>query len=122
MGKRAHRIDKKMLQLLESYHWPGNVRELQNIVERGMIVSDSETLVIHERWLSDPVAARPAEATPEPRTLADREREAIQSALAESKGRIAGPFGAASRLGIPPTTLESKIKALGIDKRPFKTT
>jgi formate hydrogenlyase transcriptional activator len=121
MGKRVHRIDKKTLHLLESYHWPGNVRELQNIVERGMVVSDSEALVIHERWLS-PATFRSAEPTGHLRTLADRERDAIQSTLAESKGETPAPFGAAIRLGIPATTLESKIKALGIDKRRFETT
>ena len=121
MGKRLHGIDKKILQLLERYDWPGNVRELQNIVERGVIVSDAGTLLINERWLSDP-ATRPSQDTGEAKSLADQERDAIQSALAASKGRIAGPFGAATRLGIPPTTLVSKIKALAIDKRRYKTT
>jgi len=121
MGKRLSGIDKKTLQLLEQYDWPGNVRELQNIVERGVIVSDSGTLLINERWLSDQ-AARPSPDPLGARSLVDQERDAIQSALAASKGRIAGPFGAATRLGIPPTTLESKIKALAIDKRRYKAT
>ncbi len=121
MGKRLSGIDKKTLQLLERYDWPGNVRELQNIVERGVIVSDSGTLLINERWLSDQ-GTRPSLDPGGAKSLADQERDAIQSALAASKGRIAGPFGAATRLGIPPTTLESKIKALAIDKRRYKTT
>ncbi len=121
MGKRLNGVDKKTLQLLERYDWPGNVRELQNIVERGVIVSDSGTLLINERWLSDQ-SARPSQDPAAARSLADQERDAIQSALAASKGRIAGPFGAATRLGIPPTTLQSKIKALAIDKRRYKVT
>ena len=121
MGKRLSGIDKKTLQLLERYDWPGNVRELQNIVERGVIVSDSGTLLINERWLSDH-GTRPLHDPVGAKSLAEQERDAIQSALTASKGRIAGPFGAATRLGIPPTTLESRIKALAIDKRRYKTT
>ncbi len=122
MGKRLHGIDKQTLRLLEHYRWPGNVRELQNIVERGVIVSDSDTLVIHERWLADPTVPGPTGLAGPVRSLGDHERDAIQAALTASKGRVAGPFGAAKRLGIPPTTLESKIKSLGIDKRRYKTT
>jgi formate hydrogenlyase transcriptional activator len=109
------------LSLLQSYAWPGNIRELQNVVERAVIVSESETLSIDERWLAGwpvnpPVVA--AEASP---TLSSQERDVIESALLESKGRVSGPFGAAVRLRVPPSTLESKIKALKIDKRRFKS-
>jgi formate hydrogenlyase transcriptional activator len=121
MGKRSPRVDAQTVKRLEGYSWPGNVRELQNIVERGMIGSEAETLVVHEGWLADP-AGRLVIATDKPHTLADREREAIESALTASQGRVAGPFGAAKRLGIPATTLESKIKSLGLDKRRFKQT
>jgi formate hydrogenlyase transcriptional activator len=122
MGKRPPRVDAQTLKRLQGYSWPGNVRELQNIVERGLIGSEAETLVVHGGWLADPAGAPPVTAAERPHTLADREREAIESALAASQGRVAGPFGAAKRLGIPATTLESKIKSLGLDKRRFKQT
>jgi len=120
-GKRIHGISKSSLDLLRSYDWPGNVRELQNVVERAVIVSDSETLSIDDQWLSAR-SATPRETAPRylP-TLATRERDAIETVLAETKGRVAGPFGAAARLGVPSSTLESKIRALKIDKRRFKT-
>jgi len=119
-GKRINRISKKTLSLLRLYDWPGNVRELQNVVERAVIVSDSDALYIDEQWLSGPRSRPRVTATPPPRTLATQEKDAIEAALMESKGRVAGPFGAASRLGIPSSTLESKIKVLNIDKRRFK--
>jgi transcriptional regulator with GAF, ATPase, and Fis domain len=119
-GKRVHSIDKTSLDLLKSCDWPGNVRELQNVVERAVIVSDSETLSIDERWLSAR-SATPREAVSRPLpTLASRERDAIEAALAQTRGRVAGPFGAAERLGVPSSTLESKIRAMKIDKRRFK--
>jgi len=120
-GKRIHGISKSSLDLLRSYDWPGNVRELQNVIERAVIVSDSETLSIDDQWLSAR-SATPRETAPRylP-TLATRERDAIETVLAETKGRVAGPFGAAARLGVPSSTLESKIRALKIDKRRFKT-
>ena len=121
MGKKIHGISKSALDLLRAYHWPGNIRELQNVVERAVIVSDSETLSVDERWFSQTAGTPRAPATRQPNTLATRERDAIETALAESQGRVAGPFGAAVRLGVPSTTLESKIKTLGIDKRRFKT-
>src|SRR5262249_43585886 len=136
VGKRINRITKNTLNILESYDWPGNIRELQNVVERAVIVSNSDELYIDERWLSVQRAKAPAGAPPtqfqvqarptpnqikaQSRNLRTEEKDAIEAALYESKGRIAGPFGAATRLGLPPTTLESKIKALGIDKRTFK--
>jgi formate hydrogenlyase transcriptional activator len=119
-GKRIRGVDDKTLSLLQSYDWPGNIRELQNIVERAVIVSDSEKLSIDERWLSGPWARPRAKAAPHPHALAVREKDAIEAALMESKGRVAGPFGAALRMGLPPSTLESKIKALNIEKNRFK--
>ncbi len=123
-GKKINRISKKTLDIVESYDWPGNVRELQNVVERAVIVSDSNELYIDERWLS----GRRTKARVEPeanqrtaqRSLATHEKDAIEAALAESKGRVSGPFGAAARLGLPSSTLESKVRALNIDKRCFK--
>ena len=120
-GKKIRAAGKKTLDLLLSYQWPGNVRELQNVVERAIIVSDSETLSIDERWLAATHAAPRADPPRQAMTLAGQEKGAIETALAESKGRVSGPFGAAAKLGVPSSTLESKIRALRIDKRQFKT-
>ena len=118
-GKRIRDISKEMLTLLQSYDWPGNIRELQNVIERAVIISDSDTLSIDERWLSGRRSLTPLTTAPIS-ALATREKNAIEAALVESKGRVSGPFGAAARLGVPSSTLESKIKALKIDKRRFK--
>ena len=120
MGKRAHGVSKKTMDRLQRYHWPGNIRELQNVIERAMIVSDDTTLLVDERWLSGSEAPPPPPNQLAANTLVTNERDAIETALAASAGRVAGPFGAAARLRVPSTTLESKIKALGIDKRRFK--
>jgi len=126
-GKRINKINKETLNTVESYDWPGNVRELQNVVERAVIVSESDALDIDERWLSG--GRTPASFVPQPiqriyrpRTRATQEEEkaAIETALMECKARVSGPFGAASQLGLPPSTLESKIKALKIDKGRFR--
>jgi transcriptional regulator with GAF, ATPase, and Fis domain/predicted ATPase len=120
-GKRIRGISKEMSNLLQSYDWPGNIRELQNVIERAVIVSDSEMLSIDERWLSGRRSPTPPTVATAPISrLATHEKDAIEAALAESKGRVSGPFGAAARLGVPSSTLESKIKALKIDKRRFK--
>jgi formate hydrogenlyase transcriptional activator len=114
-GKNIRRIAKDTLELLKAYQWPGNIRELQNVVERAIILSEGDTFVVDESWLKrEPSeSVRPHEGLS---VLADREVEMIQAALAESHGRIAGPSGAAAKLGVPRQTLESKIKRLGIDK------
>jgi formate hydrogenlyase transcriptional activator len=123
-NKMIKRIGERTLRLLQTYDWPGNVRELQNVVERAVIVSDSDALSVDERWLLRRKtrfrATELVERTTEPRTLAIHEKDAIEAALMECKGRVAGPFGAAVRLGVPSSTLESKIKALKIDKHWFK--
>ena len=119
-GKRIRRVSRESLSLLQAYEWPGNIRELQNVVERAVILSDSEVLSIDERWLSGR-SFIPRTLGGVPPTLATHERDAIEKTLTETKGRVAGPFGAAGRLGVPPSTLESKIKALQIDKRRFKS-
>jgi transcriptional regulator with GAF, ATPase, and Fis domain len=120
-GKSIHSISKDTLSLLQSYEWPGNIRELQNVIERAVIVSDSETLSIDERWLAGRPANPRAPAPPPAGTLATHAKATIEAALMESQGRVSGPFGAAARLGVPSSTLESKIKALRIDKRRFKS-
>ena len=120
-GKRIRGLSKAMSNLLQAYDWPGNIRELQNVIERAVIVADSDTLSIDERWLGGRAPRPSAVATPSITTLATREKDAIEAALRESKGRVAGPFGAAASLGVPSSTLESKIKALKIDKQRFKS-
>src|SRR5215471_18310015 len=119
-GKKIRGVAKSSFDLLTAYDWPGNVRELQNVVERAVIVSDSETLSIDAHWLSGRPPIASLAVGEQPHTLATAERDAIEGALVETKGRVAGPFGAASRLGVPSSTLESKIKALKIDKKRFK--
>ena len=119
-GKRIRSVTKETSKLLQSYDWPGNIRELQNVIERAVIVCDSDTLSIDARWLSGRPLGTPSVASLSTGTLATHKKDAIEAALEESKGRVSGPFGAAARLGVPASTLESKIKALNIDKRHFK--
>ena len=120
-GKAISTIDKATLSLLASYDWPGNIRELQNVVERAVIVCDSNHLSIDERWLYGRGSRPDATLTvTESQTLQEREKETIEATLTETKGRVSGPFGAALRLGIPSSTLESKIRAHRIDKRRFR--
>jgi len=111
-GKRIRRVEKRTAELLEVYHWPGNIRELQNVIERAMILCDSDTFFVEEAWLQ-PEAKPRVGLQP---SLINQERELIEAALAETRGRISGPDGAARRLGVPRTTLEYKIKSLRIDK------
>jgi formate hydrogenlyase transcriptional activator len=111
-------LDTRSIALLSAYSWPGNVRELQNVIERAVIVCQSETLTVDSRWVGRVPGARAAQLLPD--ELVARERQLIEAALAESSGRISGSRGAAVRLGIPSSTLESKIRSLGIDKRRFK--
>jgi PAS domain S-box-containing protein len=119
-GKKFKHIDKKTLSLFQGYDWPGNVRELQNVIERAMVLCDGEIFSVDETWLRrDDSRLRPA--VPLVATLAEREKELIESVLSESHGQVAGRSGAAAKLGIPRQTLESKIKALGIDKHRFKS-
>jgi transcriptional regulator with PAS, ATPase and Fis domain len=119
-GKTITGINKRSLELLESYAWPGNIRELQNVIERSVIISDSENLSVDETWLGR--RALPADSPRQPLSekLAVQEREIIEAALAESNGKVSGPSGAAARLGIPQSTLDSKIKSLKINKQRFR--
>lgn len=113
-GKNIRHIGKHTLEQLKGYHWPGNIRELQNVVERAVILCETDTFVVDESWLKRESAASSLDEGLS--ALADREVEMIEAALAESHGRISGPSGAAAKLGIPRQTLESKIRRLGIDK------
>lgn len=120
MGKKVDGIDKRTLELFQTYGWPGNVRELQNVVERGIILCDRGTFAVDESWL---VLASPRPAPTEVglASLTDREKEMIENALTQSRGRVSGPLGAAARLGIPRSTLESRIKSLNINKYRFRS-
>jgi transcriptional regulator with GAF, ATPase, and Fis domain len=120
-GKRIRNIDKRTLALFEAYQWPGNIRELQNVVERAVILCDGDTFSVDESWLSpEPLQTRPA-GRPLCETLVTYERALIEAALAETRGQVSGAWGAAAKLGIPTSTLESKIRSLKISKRRFKT-
>jgi formate hydrogenlyase transcriptional activator len=123
-GKNIRSIDKKALALLRSYDWPGNIRELQNIIERSVILSSGGEFSVDESWLSKETfptafgreASEQSKSGVEPRG----EREIIEAVLVETRGRVWGPLGAAAKLGIPPSTLDHRIKALRINKKKFK--
>jgi len=119
IGKQIRKIDNNTLELCQSYPWPGNIRELQNIVERSVILCGGDTFWIEKAWLASVQPPRQELAGPLPDTIRNQEKEMIEAALAESKGKVAGPEGAAAKLGIPPSTLDTKIKQLGIKKHRF---
>jgi predicted ATPase/transcriptional regulator with GAF, ATPase, and Fis domain/tRNA A-37 threonylcarbamoyl transferase component Bud32 len=120
-GKSFQAVNKKSLELLHSYPWPGNIRELQNVIERSIIVCETEIFSIDESWLSrqPPVTAQGSRLEPL-RKLPSQEKAIIEAALRESGGRVYGPSGAAEKLGMPRSTLESKIRLLKINKNRFK--
>jgi len=120
-GKKIRHIEKATLDLFKAYTWPGNIRELQNVVERAVILCEGDTLSVDESWFKHDTPRSPGTTQSLPTSPFNQEREMIEAALRESRGRIAGPFGAATKLGIPRQTLDSKIAALGIDKYRFKT-
>ena len=121
-GKRITTVDKRILRLFESYYWPGNIRELQNVIERSVLLCETESFSIDGSWL--PQQSSPTERNDQtqlPLKLAVQEKLMIEAALKQSRGRVFGPTGAAIRLGIPRSTLESRIRSLQIDKNRFKT-
>jgi len=122
LGKSFAKIDKRTVNLFRSYDWPGNVRELQNVIERSVIVSSSDTFRVDEAWLSGKVENSTSAISPLDSLEDDsiRDRQIIEAALAETRGRVSGPNGAAVKLRIPPSTLDSKIKKLKIRKSHFK--
>ncbi len=120
-GKKIRNINKATLDLFQSYEWPGNVRELQNVIERAVILSDGETFSLDEIWLTPVTPKTAATSVPLIANLVEREREMIENALREAGGLISGPTGAATKLGIPRQTLESKIRKLGINRHRFRT-
>jgi transcriptional regulator with GAF, ATPase, and Fis domain len=123
VGKNIKRVNKKTLELLQSYPWPGNIRELQNVIERSVILCETEIFSIDENWLPQPppLTPEPKQQVDLPRRLLVQEKEMIEEALKASRGHVFGPTGAAANLGIPRSTLESKIKSLKIDKNRFRT-
>jgi PAS domain S-box-containing protein len=120
-GQTIKRIEKKSLELLQAYAWPGNIRELQNVIERSLIVCETETLSINDRWL----ASLPTQPQGSSRSLANKtnaeQRAIVETALREAAGKVSGPSGAAAKLGIPASTLESKIRVMRINKHRFKS-
>jgi DNA-binding NtrC family response regulator len=113
-------IRKSALDSLESYPWPGNIRELQNVIERSLIVCETDEFTIDKSWLSsEPMPTRAANQASFV-TSASGERELIEAALTQTKGKVSGSSGAAAKLGIPASTLESKIRSLEINKYRFK--
>jgi formate hydrogenlyase transcriptional activator len=120
-GKKFRTIDKETLKLLQAYEWPGNVRELQNVIERAVILSESDNVIVDEAWLKREPSEVSRPTSVLSGVLLKQEKEMIEAALAESRGQVAGPAGAARKLGLPTRTLDSKIKRLGIDKYRFKS-
>lgn len=121
-GKSIRGMNKKTLNLFLSYPWPGNIRELQNVVERSVIVCETENFSVDESWLSrKPLASEPKSQSELSQKLAAQEKEMIEAALRASGGRVSGPSGAAAKLGLHRSTLESKIASLKINKYRFKT-
>jgi transcriptional regulator with GAF, ATPase, and Fis domain len=120
-GKHIRSIDQKTAELFQSYTWPGNIRELQNVIERSMVLSSGDVFSVDESWPKELGQQASRGQTSQPLKTGPREeREMIEAALAESRGRVSGPSGAAATLRIPSSTLERKIKALKIRKSDFK--
>jgi transcriptional regulator with GAF, ATPase, and Fis domain len=122
VGKNITGINKKSLELLQSYPWPGNIRELQNVIERSVIMCETENFSVDETWQPEkPVASESKNQSTFSQKFAAQEKEMIESALRKSEGQVFGPSGAAAMLGMPRSTVESKIRTLRINKNRFKT-
>jgi PAS domain S-box-containing protein len=119
-GKKIRGIHRATLDRLKSYAWPGNIRELQNIIERSIIVCETENFTVDESWLSRAPSQTDQASRSAFKMSASEEKKAIEAALADAEGRVSGPSGAAVRLGIPPSTLDSKIRSLRINKYRYK--
>jgi transcriptional regulator with PAS, ATPase and Fis domain len=121
-GKNFQSVSKRSLDLLQSYAWPGNIRELQNVIERSVIVCETENFSVDESWISrQPPTTELDSRIDISKELSSREKAIIEPALSECEGRVYGPSGAAAKLGMPRSTLESKIRSLKINKNRFKT-
>jgi formate hydrogenlyase transcriptional activator len=119
-GKNITMIQRSTLEMLQNYDWPGNVRELQNVIERAVILCETPVLYVDETWFRRDALSRTGQPVLFNTALSINEREMIERALSESAGRVGGPKGAAAKLGLPRQTLESKIKAIGINKFRFR--
>ncbi len=122
MNKNIERISPETMQALTRYPWPGNIRELQNVIERSVVVYEKGNLSVKKSWLSREYFPTDPATQPLFKRSAMEGREMIDAALAEARGRVSGPSGAAAKLGIPPSTLESKIRSMNIDKYRFRAT
>jgi transcriptional regulator with GAF, ATPase, and Fis domain len=121
VGKNIRGIEKNSLDLLQSYPWPGNIRELQNVIERSVIMCETENFSVDKTWLPrQPLASESKSQSDFSQKLAAQEKEMIEAALSESRGQVFGPSGAAAILGMPRSTVESKIRSLKINKNHFK--
>jgi transcriptional regulator with GAF, ATPase, and Fis domain len=118
VGKKIRRVNKRTLERMRSYPWPGNVRELQNVVERSVILCDADEFTVDPSWLA--VRSATTDRFALSRTVAAHEKALIEDALRATAGRVSGPSGAAVRLGVPRSTLESRIRTLGIVKTRFR--
>jgi transcriptional regulator with GAF, ATPase, and Fis domain len=120
MGKKIRSIEKRTLELLQSYTWPGNVRELQNVIERSVIFCETDLFSVDPGWLSFESLGSSDAGEPITKVSPTQEREAIEKVLAATEGRVSGPSGAAAQLNLPASTLESKIRSLKINKYRYK--
>jgi len=119
-GKKFRTLDKKSLKLLQAYDWPGNIRELQNVIERAVILCEDEIFSVDETWLKGELPVGRGRMGTLNGMLVRQEKQLIEAALAETNGRISGRSGAATKLGLPARTLDSKIKRFRINKYRFK--
>ncbi len=120
MGKRIRQIDKDTLEAMQEYAWPGNIRELQNVIERGVILSEDGVFRLEPGTLM-PESRNTATTDREPAVPRGHQKAEIEAVLRETRGRISGSDGAAARLGMPASTLESRIRALKINKHQFRS-
>jgi formate hydrogenlyase transcriptional activator len=120
MGKRIRQIDRRTAEAMQRYSWPGNIREMQNVIERGVILCDSEIFRLEPGTLPEESMAPSVVNAIDGQRTRDHQKADIEAVLKETRGRIAGPDGAAARLGIPASTLESRIRALKINKHAFR--
>ena len=121
LGKNIRGVSSRTLELFQSCPWLGNIRELQNVIERSVIVCETENFSVDETWLPrQPLASECKNQSDFSQKLAAQEKEMIEAALSESRGQVFGPSGAAAILGMPRSTVESKIRSLKINKNHFK--
>jgi formate hydrogenlyase transcriptional activator len=121
MNKIIDAISSETMEALTRYAWPGNIRELENVIERSVVIYEKGNLSVKKSWLSRGSFRTEPATQPPFRRSEGEDREIIGAALAETRGRVSGPSGAAAKLGIPPSTLESKIRSMNINKHSFKT-